>query len=85
MSNFYCKYCGSKFASISALTGSWCSRHPDGSNKGHHAPFEGRETSQYFCEHCGSKFPSISALTGGWCSRHPDGSNKGRHCVLESA
>ena len=35
---FYCEYCGQSFNSVSSLTGNSCHRHPDGSNKGRHAP-----------------------------------------------
>ncbi len=38
MANFYCEYCGQKYPSVSSLTGSSCYRHPDGPNKGKHAP-----------------------------------------------
>jgi len=79
MANFYCKYCGSKASSVASLTGSSCSRHPLGSNKGKHTLFEGSEKSQYTCKYCGSKASSIASLTGSSCSRHPNGSNKGKH------
>ncbi|WP_347292377.1 hypothetical protein [uncultured Brachyspira sp.] len=36
--NFYCEYCGSKSNSISNLTANSCSKHPNGANKGRHAP-----------------------------------------------
>ena len=38
MANYYCEYCGTKYTSVSSLTGGHCSRHPDGPNKGRHAP-----------------------------------------------
>lgn len=38
MANFYCEYCGNKFSSVSSLTSGHCVRHPDGPNKGRHAP-----------------------------------------------
>ncbi len=79
MANYYCKYCGSKFSSISSLTGSSCSRHPDGSHKGRHALYEGSEKKEYLCKYCGSKYSSISSLTGSSCPRHPNGSHKGKH------
>ncbi len=79
MANFYCEYCGQKFSSVSSLTGSNCSRHPDGAYKGRHKLYEGDEKSQYTCKYCGQKFSSISSLTGSSCYRHPDGANKGRH------
>jgi uncharacterized protein (DUF983 family) len=79
MANFYCEYCGSKYSSISSLTSGYCSRHPDGCNKGRHKLYEGSEKSQYFCKYCGRKYSSISSLTSGYCSRHPNGCNKGKH------
>ncbi|MGN0866643.1 MAG: hypothetical protein ACI4SG_03065 [Oligosphaeraceae bacterium] len=79
MANFYCRYCGEKFLSISSLTGQCCPRHPAGTNKGKHALYEGAEKSQYFCKHCGAKFSSLRYLTGQCCPRHPAGTNKGRH------
>lgn len=80
--NYYCEYCGSKYPSISSLTNGSCARHPNGSNKGRHKPYEGDEKSQYACKYCGTKHPSISSLTNGWCARHPDGYNKGRHVPM---
>ncbi|WP_272897863.1 hypothetical protein [Brachyspira catarrhinii] len=38
MANFYCEYCGQKYSSVASLTSNNCSRHPDGSYKGKHAP-----------------------------------------------
>ena len=38
MANFYYEYCGQKYSSVSSLTGSSCSRHPNGPGKGKHAP-----------------------------------------------
>ena len=38
MANFYCEYCGQKYSSVSSLTASSCSRHPNGHCKGKHAP-----------------------------------------------
>lgn len=79
MTNYYCEYCGTKFSSVSSLTSSSCSRHPDGSNKGKHKLYEGSEKPQYVCKYCGTKFSSLSSLTSSSCSRHPAGSNKGKH------
>jgi predicted nucleic acid-binding Zn ribbon protein len=79
MANFYCEYCGQKYSSVSSLTGSYCSRHPNGSGKGKHKLYEGAEKSQYVCKYCGQKYSSISSLTGSYCSRHPNGSGKGKH------
>ena len=71
----YCKYCGTKYSSISSLTANSCPRRPDG--KGHHEPYEGDEKSQYECKYCGTKYSSISSLTANSCPRRPDG--KGHH------
>ena len=79
MSKFYCENCGTSQSSISSLTASKCSRHPNGSNKGQHVLYQGAEKSQYFCKYCGVKQSSISSLTASKCPRHPDGSNKGHH------
>lgn len=79
MANYYCEYCGTKSSSVSSLTSGWCTKHPDGANKGHHKLYEGSEKSQYTCKYCGSKSSSISSLTSGWCTKHPKGSNKGHH------
>lgn len=72
--NYYCKWCGTKYPSVSSLTGGSCSRNP--TKGGRHELYEGSEKSQYVCKYCGTKYPSISSLTGGSCSRHP---NKGKH------
>ena len=37
-SKYTCKYCGNSYSSISSLTASTCSRHPNGAGKGKHAP-----------------------------------------------
>lgn len=75
----YCKYCGTKASSVASLTGSSCSRHPDGANRGKHVLYEGGEKSQYTCKNCGGKASSLASLTGSSCSRHPDGANRGKH------
>lgn len=79
MANFYCEYCGTKFSSVSSLTSSSCSRHPNGSSKGKHKLYEGSEKSQYPCKYCGTKFSSLTSLTSSSCYRHPLGSSKGKH------
>jgi len=79
MSNYYCKYCGTKYNSVSSLTSGPCHRHPDGANKGKHSLYEGDEKSQYICKFCGTKSNSMSSLTSAPCHRHPDGANKGKH------
>ena len=68
MTNFYCKWCGSKSSSVSNLTASSCSRNPEGSK---HALYEGSEKTQYTCKCCGSKSSSISNLTASSCSKSP--------------
>jgi DNA-directed RNA polymerase subunit RPC12/RpoP len=77
--NYYCKYCGGKASSIASLTGSSCSRHPNGVYKGKHVLYEGVEKAKYQCKHCGASASSIASLTGSSCSRHPSGANKGKH------
>jgi len=79
MANFYCKYCGAKYSSVSSLTSGTCSRHPLGVNKGKHALYEGSEKTQYTCKYCGAKYTSLASLTAGTCSKHPNGVNKGKH------
>lgn len=79
MANFYCKYCGTKSASVSSLTASSCLRHPLGTNKGKHILYEGSEKPRYTCKYCGTKSSGISSLTAASCSRHPNGTNKGKH------
>jgi protein-arginine kinase activator protein McsA len=77
--NYYCEYCGQKFRSVANLTQNWCLRHPDGTNKGKHKLYEGREKNKYTCKYCGMSYNSISALTLNWCLKHPEGTNKGKH------
>lgn len=38
MNHCFCKYCGQKTLSISALTRGSCHRHPKGPGKGRHQP-----------------------------------------------
>lgn len=76
---YYCKHCGNRAQSISSLTASSCSRHPQGPHKGKHVLYEGSEKNRYECKHCGTGAPSIATLTAASCPRHPLGSNKGRH------
>ena len=79
MANFYCEYCGLKFPTIQALTGTSCYHHPAGWNKGKHKLYEGSEKSQYTCKYCGTKFPTLQTLCGTTCTRHPNGVGKGKH------
>ncbi|MNL58931.1 hypothetical protein D3C87_1826130 [compost metagenome] len=79
MANVYCEYCGTKSSSVSSLTSSSCSRHPNGPGKGKHKLYEGSEKSQYVCKYCGTKSSSLSSLTSSSCSRHPNGPGKGKH------
>ena len=69
MANYYCKWCGHKYASVANMaTGGSCSRNP--AKK--HELYEGSEKSQYTCKHCGRKFGSIANMaTGGTCSKSP--------------
>jgi DNA-directed RNA polymerase subunit RPC12/RpoP len=68
--HYYCKWCGSKYSSISSLTAGSCSRNSNGKK---HELYEGSEKKQYYCKWCGSKYSSISSLTAGSCSRNPNG------------
>ena len=77
--NYYCKYCGTKNSSIANLTAAPCFRHPDGSNKGKHALYQGDEKAKYECQYCGTSNSSLSNLTAAPCYRHPLGANKGKH------
>ncbi|MBQ9335840.1 MAG: hypothetical protein IJS14_00905 [Lentisphaeria bacterium] len=79
MEKYYCKYCGMEYGSIRSLTAASCPRHPAGSCKGKHAPYEGSEKTEYTCRYCGQKYSSIRSLTSASCPRHPDGSCKGKH------
>lgn len=79
MANYYCKNCGQRFSSVSALTMNKCIRHPAGPNKGPHELYEGSEKSRYTCKYCGQSFSSIQAMTMNKCYRHPNGPNKGSH------
>ena len=82
--NYYCEYCGHKFPDVRSLTSGTCSKHPDGSNRGHHKLYEGTEKSKYTCKYCGKQFPSIMVMVGGQCVNHPKGSNKGPHRASSS-
>ncbi len=79
MANFYCEYCGTKSASVSALTSSHCMKHPNGPNKGKHKLYEGSEKAQYTCKYCGTKQQTLQGLTSMTCMKHPDGVAKGKH------
>jgi hypothetical protein len=79
MTNYYCKFCGSKASSVASLTSAFCIRHPSGPHKGRHALYEGGEKSEYTCKNCGTRASSLASLTSGFCLRHPDGTNKGKH------
>ena len=68
MSNFYCKWCGIKYTSISSLTSNSCSKNPEGKK---HALYEGSEKAQYACKWCGTKYTSLSGLTTNSCSKSP--------------
>jgi len=67
IANFYCKWCGGQYSSVSSLTANSCSKNPEG-NK--HALDEGSEKSQYTCKCCG-KYSSLSSLTANSCSKSP--------------
>ena len=69
--NYYCKWCGTKYPSVSSLTGSSCSRNP--TKGGRHELYEGSEKSQYTCKYCGQKYSSLTSLTINSCSKSPHG------------
>ncbi len=77
--NYYCEYCGQKFANVRQLTALSCARHPAGANKGKHKLYEGCEKGRYTCKYCGQQFGSIQQMTAINCARHPNGANKGKH------
>lgn len=77
--NYYCEYCGRKFDSVRTLTGLYCTRHPNGANRGKHKFYEGSEKSEYLCKYCGKQFRTIQEMVGVACTRHPKGSIKGNH------
>ena len=75
--NYYCEYCGHKFPNVQQLASATCQRHPNGSNRGRHKPYEGSEKSSYTCKHCGKKY--LQALRQEVPIHHGDG---GRHLPL---
>ncbi len=77
--NYYCRYCGIRTSSIASLKAATCSRHPNGVNKGQHAPYEGDEKARYQCRFCGFDAATISSLTSTSCPRHPLGAHLGFH------
>lgn len=81
MANYYCEYCGTKFGSVSSLTTSPCTKHPNGTNKGKHKLYEGSEKSKYMCKYCGKQERSIRTLVMLKCHMHPKGANKYNHEV----
>jgi DNA-directed RNA polymerase subunit RPC12/RpoP len=68
MANFYCKWCGTKYSTVSGLTTNSCSRNPEGKK---HELYEGSEKTQYTCKYCGTKHSTISGLTTNACSKSP--------------
>lgn len=68
MANFYCKWCGRKYTSVSSLVAGTCSYNPEGKK---HELYEGSEKSQYTCKFCGRKYSSLTSLTAGSCSESP--------------
>jgi uncharacterized protein (DUF983 family) len=68
MENYYCKWCGRKYSSVSSLTAGSCSANPNGKK---HELYEGSEKSQYTCKFCGRKYSSLTSLTAGSCSGSP--------------
>jgi DNA-directed RNA polymerase subunit RPC12/RpoP len=80
MANYFCEYCGQKFASPVMLLQYACPKHPNGSNRGKHKLYEGGEKPLYTCKYCGRQFTSISQMVSQQvCPKHPNGMNRGRH------
>jgi uncharacterized protein (DUF983 family) len=68
MANFYCKWCGRKYTSVSSLVAGSCSYNPESKK---HELYEGSEKSQYTCKFCGREYSSLTSLTAGTCSKSP--------------
>lgn len=68
MANFYCKWCGVKYPSVSSLTNGPCIKNPESKK---HALYEGSEKTQYTCKCCGVKYPNIMSLCSGACNKSP--------------
>jgi ribosomal protein S14 len=66
--NFYCKWCGSKHATVQNLTLNNCSKNPNGKK---HELYDGPEQSEYTCKYCGTKSKTIQNLTLNNCSKSP--------------
>lgn len=60
MTNFYCKWCGNKYSSVSTLTSLSCSKNPDGKKYELH---ESSEKSHNTCKCSENKYSSLSTLT----------------------
>lgn len=65
----YCKYCGHPSTTVQLLTGSHCSKNPEGE---YHVKYDGIEKSQYFCRYCGHPASTIQLLTGCSCRKNPN-------------
>jgi len=68
MANYYCKWCGQKYSTVSSLTANSCSKNPAGKK---HELYEGSEKSQYTCKYCGQKYSTLFSLTANSCSKSP--------------
>ncbi len=69
MANFYCKWCGRNYSSVSSLVQGACGLNPEGKK---HVLYEGGEKSQYTCKLCGRNYPKLSSLVQGSCSKSPN-------------
>ena len=65
--NFYCKWCGNKYSSVSTLVNGACPKSP----RKKHELYEGTEKSKYTCKYCGNKYSSLSTLVNGACPKSP--------------
>jgi DNA-directed RNA polymerase subunit RPC12/RpoP len=70
---YACKYCGTEYPSVQALTVNWCPNHPAGKNKFHHELYEGGVKQQYTCKYCGMSCRTLRDLTWNFCQRNPSG------------
>ena len=69
MTKYYCKHCGSEWATESALYCNSCYR-----NGGkHHELYEGGARSEYKCKFCGNKYKKLSTLCFNSCTKSPSG------------
>lgn len=77
---FFCKYCGRKFASAVSLKSASCPRFK---NKKKHEIFAGDiKQKKFFCEKCGRSATSIQTLVKGSCLKNKKDGD-GKHIPFE--